>query len=88
MYTTLFCYIICILIIFSRGKKIKKLIFCVLLFEGIAARGGKNAKKKVMVAVARKQVSLIYLLWESDVVYDPNYTILNAINICDFFRFF
>lgn len=41
--------------------------------ERIAARGGKIAKKKATVAVARKLSGLIYMLWKNDVVYDPNY---------------
>lgn len=41
--------------------------------ERIAARGGKIAKKKATVAVARKLSGLIYMLWQSDAVYDPNY---------------
>lgn len=39
----------------------------------IAARGGKIAKKKATVAVARKLSGVIYALWQSDVAYDPHY---------------
>jgi hypothetical protein len=35
------------------------------------ARGGKNAKKRAIVAVARKLAVLIHALWVSGEVYDP-----------------
>ena len=38
---------------------------------GIAARGGKNAKKRAVVAVARKLAVLLHKLWTSEVPYDP-----------------
>jgi transposase len=37
----------------------------------IAARGGKNAKKRAVVAVARKLAVLLHRLWVTDAVYDP-----------------
>lgn len=39
----------------------------------IAARGGKIAKRKATVAVARKLAGLMYTLWLNDEVYDPHY---------------
>jgi transposase len=36
-------------------------------------RGGKNAKKRVIVAVARKLAVLMHFLWVNGVVYDPLY---------------
>ena len=41
--------------------------------EAIAARGGKNAKKRAVVAVARKLAVLLHRLWVSDRPYDPNF---------------
>jgi transposase len=41
--------------------------------EAIAARGGKNAKKRAVVAVARKLAVLLHRLWLSDTPYDPHY---------------
>lgn len=37
----------------------------------IAARGGKNAKKRAVVAVARKLAVLLHHLWRSQEKYDP-----------------
>lgn len=37
----------------------------------LAARGGKNAKKKAVVAVARKLSSLLYSLWVTGADYEP-----------------
>ncbi len=37
----------------------------------LAARGGKNAKKKAVVAVARKLASLLYKLWVTGADYEP-----------------
>lgn len=37
----------------------------------IAARGGKNAKKRAVVAVARKLATLLYSLWRTGEVYEP-----------------
>jgi transposase len=39
----------------------------------IAARGGKNAKKRAAVAVARKLSVLLHRLWVSKKVYVPLY---------------
>ncbi len=39
--------------------------------EKIAARGGKNAKKRAVVAVARKLAALLHSLWMSAEVYEP-----------------
>lgn len=39
----------------------------------IAARGGKNAKKRAIVAVARKLAVLLHHLWRSAQVYEPLY---------------
>jgi transposase len=37
----------------------------------IAARGGKNAKKRAVVAVARKLAVLLHRLWRTRAVYEP-----------------
>jgi transposase len=39
----------------------------------IAERGGKNAKKRAVVAVARKLSVLLHRLWVTGEVYDPLY---------------
>ena len=39
--------------------------------EKIASRGGKNAKKRAAVAVARKLAVLLHRLWVTAEVYDP-----------------
>jgi transposase len=39
--------------------------------EKIASRGGKSAKKRAVVAVARKLCVLLHRLWVSGEVYDP-----------------
>ena len=39
----------------------------------IAERGGKNAKKRAVVAVARKLSVVLHHLWVSEEVYDPLY---------------
>jgi transposase len=39
--------------------------------EKIASRGGKNAKKRAVVAVARKLSVLLHSLWISAEVYEP-----------------
>lgn len=39
--------------------------------EKIASRGGKNAKKRAAVAVARKLAVLLHSLWVSGELYDP-----------------
>jgi transposase len=41
--------------------------------EKIASRGGKNAKKRAAVAVARKLAVLLHRLWVTAEVYDPLY---------------
>ena len=41
--------------------------------EKIASRGGKNSKKRAVVAVARKLAVLLHSLWVSGEVYDPLY---------------
>jgi transposase len=41
--------------------------------EAIAHRGGKNAKKRAVVAVARKLAVLLHRLWISGAAYDPDY---------------
>ncbi len=40
---------------------------------GIAQRGGKNAKKRAVVAVARKLAVLLHRLWISEQSYEPFY---------------
>lgn len=37
----------------------------------LAARGGKNAKKRAVVAVARKLAVLLHRLWSDEAVYEP-----------------
>ena len=39
----------------------------------LAARGGKNAKRRAVVAVARKLSVLLHRLWQNGEVYDPFY---------------
>lgn len=41
--------------------------------ERIAARGGKNAKKRAAVAVARKLAVVLHRLWVSGATYDPDH---------------
>lgn len=41
----------------------------------IAARGGKNAKKRAAVAVARKLAVLLHRLWVSGATYDPDWVL-------------
>jgi transposase len=41
--------------------------------EKIASRGGKNSKKRAVVAVARKLCVLLHRLWVTGEVYDPLY---------------
>jgi transposase len=41
--------------------------------EAIAQRGGKNAKKRAVVAVARKLAVLLHHLWITEQPYDPDY---------------
>ena len=40
--------------------------------EAISARGGKNAKKRAVVAVARKLAVLMHRLWTTGADYDPD----------------
>lgn len=42
--------------------------------ERIAARGGKSAKKRAAVAVARKLSVVLHTLWRTGQVYDPFYS--------------
>ena len=42
--------------------------------ERIASRGGKIAKRKAVIAVARKLAVLLHALWRTGEVYDPNRT--------------
>jgi hypothetical protein len=37
----------------------------------LALRGGKNAKKRAVIAVARKLVILMHRLWITQEVYEP-----------------
>lgn len=46
--------------------------------EKIAQRGGKNARKRAIVAVARKLAVLLHRLWISGEVYDPLYNARRA----------
>jgi transposase len=41
--------------------------------QAIALRGGKNAKKRAVVAVARKLAVLMHRLWVTKATYDPNH---------------
>jgi transposase len=41
--------------------------------EAIAARGGKNARKRAAIAVARKLAVLLHHLWVSNATYDPDW---------------
>lgn len=38
----------------------------------VAERGGKNAKKRAVVAVARKLAILMHRLWKTGEAYDPS----------------
>jgi transposase len=40
--------------------------------EAIMARGGKNAKKRAAVAVARKLAVLLHVLWREQTIYEPD----------------
>jgi hypothetical protein len=37
----------------------------------LASHGGKNAKKRAVVAVARKLVVLMHRIWNTQETYDP-----------------
>jgi len=39
----------------------------------LAERGGKNAKRRAVVAVARKLAILLHHLWKTTEIYDPFY---------------
>jgi transposase len=39
--------------------------------QKLAARGGKNAKKRALLAVARKRAVLLHRLWVSGEGYEP-----------------
>lgn len=43
--------------------------------QAIAARGGKNAQKRAVVAVARKLAVLLHQLWVSHAEYDPDWSL-------------
>jgi transposase len=43
--------------------------------EGICARGGANAKKRAVVAVARKLAVLLHRVWVTEQAYHPEYRI-------------
>jgi transposase len=43
------------------------------LGEKLAARGGKNAKRRAVVAVARRLAVLLHRLWVNDEQYQPLY---------------
>lgn len=44
----------------------------------LAARGGKNAKRRAIVAVARKLGVMLHRLWVTGAEYDPDYRINNV----------
>jgi transposase len=46
----------------------------------LSARGGKNAKKRAVVAVARKLAVLLHRLWVSGEVYEPLHNSQKAMN--------
>jgi transposase len=41
--------------------------------EKLAARGGKAAKKRAIIAVARKLSILLHRLWADNATYEPFY---------------
>lgn len=41
--------------------------------SALAQRGGANAKKRAVIAVARKLAVLLHHLWISGATYDPDY---------------
>ena len=48
----------------------------------LAERGGKNAKKRAVIAVARKLAVLLHKLWVSGEVYEPlrnNHKVVSAV---------
>ncbi len=46
--------------------------------EKLAQRDGKNARKRAIVAVARKLAALLHRLWICGEVYDPLYNARRA----------
>ncbi|OGO20469.1 MAG: hypothetical protein A2Z14_17590 [Chloroflexi bacterium RBG_16_48_8] len=48
---------------------------------GIAERGGKNAKKRAVVGVARKLAVLLHRLWITGEVYEPFFASCNAVKV-------
>lgn len=46
----------------------------------LAERGGKNAKKRAIVAVARKLAVLLHRLWKTGEIYDPFYSSASQVN--------
>jgi transposase len=49
--------------------------------QKIAARGGKIAKKKAVIAVARKLAILLHHLWRSGEVYEPFYRVVRRAKV-------
>ena len=49
--------------------------------QKLSARGGKNAKKRAVVAVARKLAVLLHRLWVSGEVYEPLHNAQKAITV-------
>jgi len=47
----------------------------------LEARGGKNAKKRAVIAVARKLSVLMHRLWLHGELYDPNYSVTSRIQV-------
>jgi hypothetical protein len=47
----------------------------------LAERGGKSAKKRAVVAVARKLAVLMHRLWRNGEIYDPFYKSMRIKNI-------
>ena len=46
----------------------------------IAERGGKNAKKRAVVAVARKLSVLLHHLWITGELYEPLYNVHKSVS--------
>jgi hypothetical protein len=51
----------------------------------LAERGGKNAKKRAVVGVARKLAIVLHQLWKTGDVYDPFYQSKNEATESVFF---
>jgi hypothetical protein len=47
----------------------------------IAERGGKNAKKRAVVGLARKLAVLLHRLWVTGEVYEPFYASGNSVEV-------